>query len=220
MELEPSHSLPVDPRLGGTRGQILARLRRGDSTVAELAVAVGLTRNGVRQHLAALERDRLVEPRGRERGVSKPSRRYGLSPAGRSVFAQGHGAVLRALLDELGALERDDARRILDRAGRRLARGRVADGATFAERIAAVRRAFEDLGGAPVVEDEAGVTHVRMHHCPLGDVTAAHPETCAFAQGVVSALADAPVRERCVHGERPSCAFDVTRDATDGDERD
>ncbi len=47
-----------------TRGQIVTLLRRTSYTVEELAQAVGLTDNGVRAHLAILERDGIVQQRG------------------------------------------------------------------------------------------------------------------------------------------------------------
>src|ERR1041385_9434973 len=43
--------------LASTRGRIVARLRRGPATVEELALEVGLSENGIRVHLATLERD-------------------------------------------------------------------------------------------------------------------------------------------------------------------
>jgi predicted ArsR family transcriptional regulator len=43
-----------------TRGRIVALLRRTGLTVDELAQELGLTANGVRAHLATLERDGIV----------------------------------------------------------------------------------------------------------------------------------------------------------------
>src|SRR5437899_12396588 len=47
-----------------TRGRIIQLLRRGSRTVDELAEAVDLTDNGVRGHLATLERDGIVAQTG------------------------------------------------------------------------------------------------------------------------------------------------------------
>ncbi len=44
-----------------TRGQIITLLRRSSRTVDELAQVLDLTRTAVRAHLAALERDGLVQ---------------------------------------------------------------------------------------------------------------------------------------------------------------
>ncbi|MDF3017510.1 MAG: putative transcriptional regulator [Thermomicrobiales bacterium] len=47
-----------------TRGRMVTLLRRSGRTVEELARALGLTDNGIRAHLAALERDGIVRQRG------------------------------------------------------------------------------------------------------------------------------------------------------------
>ena len=56
-----------------TRGQIIMLLRRSSRTVDELAQALELTDNAVRAHLAALERDGVVQLRGLRRGSGKPA---------------------------------------------------------------------------------------------------------------------------------------------------
>ena len=47
-----------------TRGRIVVLLRRSGRTVEELARALGLTDNGVRAHLAVLERDGIAAAAG------------------------------------------------------------------------------------------------------------------------------------------------------------
>ena len=54
---------------GSTRGRIVTLLRRRGQTVDDLAAEVELTNNGVRAHLATLERDGLVT-HSRSRDVS------------------------------------------------------------------------------------------------------------------------------------------------------
>jgi predicted ArsR family transcriptional regulator len=87
-------------------------LRRGGLTVDELAKAVALTNNGVRAHLATLERDGLVRQRGTVRpasGGGKPAYVYELTPEAEGLFPSAYEPVLGRLLDvlseELGAQE-------------------------------------------------------------------------------------------------------------------
>jgi predicted ArsR family transcriptional regulator len=54
----------------GTRGKVVTLLRRGGRTVEGLARELGLTDNGVRAHLATLERDGIVRQRGSVRAVA------------------------------------------------------------------------------------------------------------------------------------------------------
>ena len=54
-----------EKQIGGTaRGRIIALLRRGASTVEELAAELGVTDNAVRAHLQLLEREGLIQASG------------------------------------------------------------------------------------------------------------------------------------------------------------
>src|SRR5690242_5813725 len=162
----------TDFRLRGARGAILGLLRRGDFAVGAIADEVGLTRNGVRLHLGRMEGEGLVERVGVQPGVSKSSRLYGLSAAGRRVFSGAYGAFLEALVAELAA--RDAApgaapartRELFAAVARRL--GPPADPA--ADRAARVARAAErlrDLGATPALAEEGDRLVLSMRHCPL-----------------------------------------------------
>jgi predicted ArsR family transcriptional regulator len=52
---------------GDTRVEMLRLLRRSRQTITSLADALRLTDNAVRTHVAALERDGIVEPAGIQR---------------------------------------------------------------------------------------------------------------------------------------------------------
>jgi predicted ArsR family transcriptional regulator len=77
-----------------------------------LARAVGLTNNGVRAHLATLERDGIVRQCGTVRpasGGGKPAYVYELTPEAEDLFPRAYEPVLGRLLDVLS--ERGWARR-------------------------------------------------------------------------------------------------------------
>src|SRR3712207_8058686 len=59
---------------------ILALLRRSGLTANELASELGLTHNGVRGHLAVLQREGLVREGGTRRGSTRPAVVYELVP--------------------------------------------------------------------------------------------------------------------------------------------
>src|SRR5205823_14337270 len=80
-----------------TRGQIITLLRRSSRTVDELAQALDLTHTAVRAHLAALERDGLVQQRSERRGSGKPSSVYDLAPAAEYLFPKFYGQLLDVL---------------------------------------------------------------------------------------------------------------------------
>src|SRR5919112_1631217 len=85
----------------GTSGRILELLRQGNRTVDDLASALGVTRTAVRNQLAILERDGLVELRGSRPGASKPSRVYGITTQAELLFSQAYVPILTQLLQVL-----------------------------------------------------------------------------------------------------------------------
>ena len=87
-----------------TRGQIVTLLRRSNRTVEDLARALGLTNNGIRAHLAVLERDGIVRQRGSVRrgsGGGKPAYIYELTSEAEDLFPKAYAPALGRLLDVL-----------------------------------------------------------------------------------------------------------------------
>jgi predicted ArsR family transcriptional regulator len=87
-----------------SRGKVVTLLRRADRTVEELAQELDLTDNGVRVHLATLERDGIVRQRGSKRhgsGGGKPAYIYELTPEAEELFPKAYEPVLSQLLDVL-----------------------------------------------------------------------------------------------------------------------
>ena len=194
-----------------TRGRIVALLRTAARTVDELAAALGVTGNAVRAHLATLERDGLVEPRGVRRGVSKPAIAYGLTAEAEQLFPRAYEPVLRELVAVLGAeLGEEATTSLLRETGRRLAAGRVAGGELRA-RLEAAAAVLGDLGGAAAVEERDGHAFIRGRSCPLAGAVAGHhyPSLCVLAEALVAELVGRPVRACCELGERPRCCFEV-----------
>src|SRR5215213_7068793 len=86
-----------------TRGQIVALLRRGGRTVDELAAALDLSDNAIRNHLSTLERDHLIQQTGvrRTAGAGKPALMYELHPDAEPLFSLAYPPVLTAVVETL-----------------------------------------------------------------------------------------------------------------------
>ncbi|MDF2773552.1 MAG: regulatory protein ArsR [Geminicoccaceae bacterium] len=199
--------------LDSTRGQIAVLLRRGVQTVEELAAALGLTDNAVRNHLAILERDGIVRQSGvrRGKGAGKPAVLYELHPNAEPLFSRAYQPVLAAVLDVLVAeLPGDQATAFLDKVGRRIgvAVGGRALG-TLEDRVNAAAAALRSLGGEVDVVIEGGLPKLRATGCPLSSTVVRRPETCRAMEAFVAEIVGAPVRECCERGERPRCCFAV-----------
>jgi predicted ArsR family transcriptional regulator len=190
----------------GTKGVILSLLRGAGRTVVELANELGLTGNAIRGHLAALQRDQLVEVREVRRGPAKPSLVYALTPAGESLFPKAHAVVIAAMLEELRSrLAPADQRAFLRGVATRLTP--AASASTLDARLNAAREAFAALGGAAEIERTEDGYRIGCHDCPLGDVTSEHAEVCEVAREVVGGAMGATLETKCTRGRRPSCHF-------------
>ncbi|HKH38345.1 MAG TPA: helix-turn-helix domain-containing protein [Rubrobacter sp.] len=196
-----------------TRGQIVTLLRRSGRTVEELARALDLTNNGVRAHLAILERDGLVRQRGsvrRSSGGGKPAYVFELTEEAEELFPKAYAAVLGWLVDVLAErLGSEESEALLRSVGRRLAEEHStrADGAHA--RLESAVEVLNELGGLAELEEHDGTLIIRGYGCPLAAVTPDHPEVCRLAEALVAEVAGMPVHERCDRSERPRCCFEV-----------
>jgi predicted ArsR family transcriptional regulator len=199
--------------LQSKRGQIVALLRRSGRTVEELARALDLTDNGIRAHLAVLERDGVVRQRGSVRrgsGGGKPAYVYELTPEAEDQFPKGYEPVLRRLLDVLAErLGPDGSEALLRLVGHRMAEEQVALTDGTRARLEAAVEVLNELGGLAELEEHDDGLVIRGYSCPLAAVTPAHPEVCRMAETLLTELAGVPVHEHCERGERPRCRFEV-----------
>ena len=201
-----------------TRGKVVTLLRRGDRTVEELAQELDLTDNGVRVHLATLERDGIVRQRGSKRhgsGGGKPAYIYELAPQAEELFPKAYEPVLSQLLDvlavQLGPQESDA---LLRSVGRRIAEGQSVPADGVRGRLEAAVGVLNELGGLAELEERDGSFVIRGYSCPLAGVAADHPEVCRMAETLLTELAGVPVYEHCDRAQTPPCCFEV---ALDGD---
>ena len=196
-----------------TRGQLVTLLRRAGYTVEELARALNLTDNGVRAHLATLERDGLVQQRGSKRhgsGGGKPAYIYELTLEAEDLFPKAYEPVLRQLLDVLAVqLGPQQSEALLRSVGRRIAEEQSVPADEVRGRLEAAVGVLNKLGGLAELEERDGSFVIRGYSCPLAGVAADHPEVCRMAETLLSELAGVPVYEHCDRGERPRCCFEV-----------
>ena len=194
-----------------TRGQVVTLLRRCGRTVEDLARVLGLTDNGVRAHLAALERDGIARQRGVvRRGSGKHAYVYGLTPQAEELFPKAYGPVLRELLDILAERVGPEETEVLLRAvGSRMADGRDVPAGGVRARLEAGVALLNDLGGLAELEEHGDTVLIRGYSCPLTAVVPGHPGVCRMAETLLTELAGVPVREHCDRGENPRCCFEA-----------
>jgi predicted ArsR family transcriptional regulator len=202
-----------------TRGRIVMLLRRSGRTVEELANSQGLTDNGVRAHLAVLERDGIVRQRGSVRrgsGGGKPAYVYELTPKAEDLFTKAYEPMLRRLLGVLAErMGPEDTDALLRAVGRGLAEGKTIPTDGTRARLEAAVAVLNELGGLAQLEERDGAYVIQGYSCPLAALTPDHPEVCRMAETLVTEVAGVPVYERCDRGERPRCCFEVSASNND-----
>lgn len=196
-----------------TRGQIVAMLRRGPRTVEELAAALELSDNAIRNHLSTLERDLLIRQGGvrRTNTVGKPALVYELHPDAEPLFSLAYPPVLTAVIETLvSSCAPEQADRLLRDVGHRLASqmgGRA--GGTFENRVRTAAAVLIALGGDTDVAHEDGALCIRGTGCPLSAAVSKRPELCRAVETLVSDVTGTAARSRCQHGEQPRCCFAI-----------
>jgi len=196
-----------------TRGQILALLRREARTVEDLAAALELSDNAVRNHLSTLERDLLVRQSGVRRtpGAGKPALLYELHPDAEPLFSRAYPPVLTTMVDAVvGALPPDQANRLLRDVGRRLADqmgGRAAG--SLDNRVRTAAAVLVALGGDVDVKRAPGEMQICGSGCPLSAAVTKRPELCQAVEALVGEVTGAKTEMRCEHGDRPRCCFAI-----------
>ena len=189
-------------------------LRLRGLTVDELATGVGLTNNGVRAHLAVLERDGIVRQRGsvrRSSGGGKPAYVYELTQEAENLFPKAYEPTLRRLLDVLSdELGPEESEALLRSVGRRLAEEHYTQADGVHARLEVAVGVLNELGGLAELEERDDSTAViRGYSCPLAGVTPDHPEVCRMAETLIAEVAGVTAHERCERGERPRCCFEI-----------
>lgn len=201
-----------DRLAGGTRGRLLTLLRRSEMSIAEMAESVGVSGNAVRSHVAALERDGMVEEAGVARDTGgKPARLYRLTADAEELFPKAYAFVLTELLQLLeerrGAEEVEDLLREL---GARAAGPEAENGRRPEARVEAAADLLRAIGGDVDVERTENGWCLQGHGCPLSAVVTEQPRVCCVAQALIESITHREVTSRCRRGERPSCRFEVS----------
>ena len=193
------------------RGRIIALLRRGASTIEELAGALGVTDNAVRPHVQLLEREGVVRPTGSRQGpgAGKPATTYEISAGGESALSGAYAPVLTALLQTLAERtspeELDD---LLREVGRRLGPAAPGDGSLEA-RVRAAAAMLSGLGSELDVERTTNGYLLRGFACPLATAVRGEPSACRAVEELVGAVVGEKVHERCDRSSGPRCRFEV-----------
>lgn len=207
-----------------SRSQILGLLRTDARTVGELADAIDITPQAVRDQVRILEGRGWIEVGSLRRDTGgKPAREYVLTAAGEESFEKPYPELLRYLVGELHEqLGGERKRRLFEAVGRRIGIDLVDEQlpdvtspdelsrAQLRTRLETAADVLNALGGAAAVEETEDGLRIQSHGCPLSGLVRYDPEACHLAEALVQAITGLEVRESCDRDGRPRCRFDAT----------
>ncbi len=197
-------------KITGSRGRIVGLLAKGRRTVEDLAVTIGITKNAVRAQLALLEREGLVEAQGEVKGNRRPAVLYGIREGADVHFSKAYPLVLshlvRALSERIQPGQIDTVMRVV---GQGIAETAPRLEGNARERVDGAVTFLSSLGSLAEVSEERGKLVIKGHGCPISMAVDADVRSCKAMEELLARLTGLPVTERCDHGVRPSCRFEI-----------
>lgn len=179
-------------------------------TVEELARALKLTNNAVRNQLRKLQEADFVTAFGKRPGASKPSTLYAITLQGQIQFSTLYLPILTQFLSiaerrcsgsQLGTLMLET--------GQSLARRYQRPSGPVKRRAQAAAGLLRSFGGVAEVETRNGTIVIRSRACPIAALTSENGAACSVLKGFLEQHMAAGVKVCCDVKEHPECCFEV-----------
>lgn len=200
----------------GIRQKELLRLllkKKMGMTVDELSEQLAITRNAVRQHLAALENDRLVSKNATRASGGRPQQLYALTDNGRELFPRHYSWLAQLLLesmqDEAGA---DAVGERLSALGARVAvqlRNQHPESQQAEDKVRKLSVIMEQLGyDAHSTVDASNTPVIEADNCVFHNLAMQNPEVCKFDLALLSSFTGSTVEHHeCMAKGGNVCRF-------------
>ncbi|MEE9276991.1 MAG: winged helix-turn-helix transcriptional regulator [Dehalococcoidia bacterium] len=207
-----------------SRERILAHLKRDPgSSVETLAQTLDLAPMTIRQHLANMAAEGLLEAETQRRPTGRPAYVYSLTAKGKEWFPKAYDRLAAVLLEDATSAEAEDLsglppderqarffRRIAARAAD--AHRAQLDGLHGQERVEAVVAILRDESGFTELTLNGNSAEILEYNCVYQRVAEGHNEVCTFHTEYVSQLVAAPVElEACQCNGATACRFRIVR---------
>jgi len=190
--------------------KVLDQLREGPRTVDDIAAALRITPNAVRDQLRKLQDRKLAVRKGSRPGASKPSALYEITLEGQAQFSTIYLPVLtHFLLVAEGKCSGKQLDSFMLDTGKSLAKRFPAAKGNASRRAHAAARLLRSFGGVPEVRPSNGTLVIESVACPLATLTSQNASACKIMEGLLAEFMASPVRNCCVHGSKPRCCFEV-----------
>jgi predicted ArsR family transcriptional regulator len=198
--------------LGATQKQLLKELLKNKAgmTVDELSLRLAITRNAVRQHLAALVNDDLVVKGQTRASGGRPEQLYALSLRGQECFPRHYAWFAQLLVEsverEVGA---EGMAERLESMGKAVGQQLLAQHpglATPGERVEKLGELLEQLGYDARSAGPADA--IEADNCVFHKLAQSNPHICRFDLALLETFSGAAVdHEQCMAKGDGKCRF-------------
>lgn len=206
--------------LGKTQQQLLRLLNKYKEglTISDLTERLGVTRNAVKQHLSALEKNNLVGPGELHKTAGRPTQSYILTSEGRERFPRKYSWFAEILLENIRA-EKDDKglRQFLEKLAANISAKYLNELSNLKgqERLRKVAAILSEMGYAAEVvpsKDKAELAKLEVSNCVFYQLTNSCPEICGFDLNLLSRLTGQKLEQKtCIANGGNVCCFGVKR---------
>jgi predicted ArsR family transcriptional regulator len=204
--------------MGARQKDLLELLLHNKSglTIDNLAGKLNITRTAVRQHLAVLEKDRLVIKSETRPSGGRPEQLYILADAGNALFPRHYSLFAEMMLDIVEEqVGQDKVGDLLARAGEKMAsklrHEKIKGNEDLAERVDKLAVVMEDLGYSINAEKSGtanNISVIEADNCVFHDLAKTNQHVCRFDLALLATFTDSKViHEECIVKGGGSCRF-------------
>lgn len=205
-----------------TREKVLKiLLTNQQSTINELAEAVGINPISVRHHVSKLEATGLIESEEVRHGVGRPRRVYSLSVEGMERFPTRYMQLTLRLLEQLKeTLPAETVNKIFKQMANELLENYTKDldleGLPVEERLNIVKELLHHEGFTVEWEKTDNSYLISEVSCPYYHIGQSHPEVCSVDQSLISSVLSVPVEKvTCILDGDKICTYVVPLEQID-----
>jgi predicted ArsR family transcriptional regulator len=200
--------------LGIRQNQLLRLLLKNKAgmTADELSDQLAITRNAVRQHLAALENDGLLKKGITRASGGRPEQLYILTDKGNECFPRHYAwfaqLLVESLEQEAGADGLGDRLSTMGaQVGKRL-RAQHPELVSRGDKVQKLAEIMEQLGYAARSTGNAAADVIEADNCVFHTLAQANPNICQFDLALLAAFTDSAVdHQECMAKNGKVCRF-------------
>jgi predicted ArsR family transcriptional regulator len=206
--------------LGKTQQQLLRQLHlnKNGLTTFELCERLGISRNATKQHLSALESNKLIQFGSVKQTAGRPTQSYVLTTQGMECFPRKYSWFAEMLLESIRA-EKDEKglRLFLEKIGTKISSKYIPElsALNVKDRLKKVGFILSELGyEAEIVpsKNKMDASKIEISNCIFQELAVSCPEVCCFDASLISKLAGQKVEQQsCITRGSNVCCFAIKK---------